>query len=225
MTEHPPNGEHHFDGHVRLAGCGEHPVARAGVQGVEAHHHHVPAVVGHGALQHRVSGIGAEPLGEREKADRPFVAQALELRHELGDALAVLVGADTVQVVDVDPVSAELPQRFLHRGAQSCRVEQDAVTRPRRDLRGDDDAVAVAGDALPDDLLGPVRVSGVDVVDAAIDCSTHEPNRIVDTRPVRLSEPAVPSTPETGDADPQTRAAEHHRIHVRAGPSSPAAFE
>ena len=61
-------------------------------------------------LQHRVPGIGTETLGEREKANRPVVAQPFQLRDELGHARGVLVVADTVKVVHVDPIGAQLLQ-------------------------------------------------------------------------------------------------------------------
>ena len=109
-AQRSPYREHDFDRDVGLARDREHAIAGAGIQWVEAHHHHVPAVVVHRLLQHRVAGIGTETLGERQEANRPFVAQPFQLRDELGHARGVFGVAHTVKVVHVDPIGAQFLQ-------------------------------------------------------------------------------------------------------------------
>ena len=74
LAEGPPHGEHHLDADVLFLSQGEHPVSCARVEQVEPDHHHVPAVVEEGSLQHGVPGVGTEALGYGNESQDPLGA-------------------------------------------------------------------------------------------------------------------------------------------------------
>lgn len=50
---------------------------------IEPHHHHVPDIILQCPLEHGVSGVGIEHLGDPQKPDLALVTQRLERRDDL----------------------------------------------------------------------------------------------------------------------------------------------
>ena len=63
------------------------------------------------------------------------------------------------------------------------------------------------------DLLGPVRGGRIDEIDAEIERSVDDGDRLVLAGPVGEPEPAVPTAAETGDRDGQPGASECCQLH------------
>ena len=116
------------------------------------------------------------PAGERRRADVADLALVDEIGERAERLVDVGVRVGAMQLVEVDPVGAEPPQRVLDlvddpaaRGAAAVGV----VAHRHPELRRQHDVVAAAaGECLADDLLrlaGGVDVGGVDEVDAGVE--------------------------------------------------------
>ena len=91
-----------------------------------------------------------------------------------------------MDLVEVDPVGSQPPQRILHRADDpAARVALPVGVLAHRvvELGGEDHVVAAAaGERLADDLLGlalPVDIGGVDEVDPGVQRGMDDPNRLV----------------------------------------------
>ena len=93
---------------------------------------------------------------------------------------------EAVDLVEVDPVGVQPPQRVLDRADDpAARVAPLVRVLAHRvvELGREDDVVApAAGERLADDLLGlalPVDVGGVDEVDAGVERRVDDADRLV----------------------------------------------
>ena len=160
---------------VGLDGADEDRVRR--LLGDEA----LQAPVARGPL--RLDDLAGREGGGADVADLALVDEVAERRQRLLD-VGARVGA--VDLVEVDPVGAQPPQRVLDRADDpAARVALPVGVLAHRvvELRGEDDVVApAAGERLADDLLGlalPVDVGGVDEVDPGVQRRVDDPDRLV----------------------------------------------
>ena len=177
----------------RAVGHDRHAVALAGGQHVGldgADEDRVGRLLGDEALQVpvardplRLDDLAGRERGGADVADLALVHEVGERRQRLVDVRARV---DAVDLVEVDPVGAQSPQRVLDRADDpAARVALLVGVLAHRvvELGGEDDVVAAAaGERLADDLLGlavPVDVGGVDEVDAGVERRVDDPDRVV----------------------------------------------
>ena len=127
--------------------------------------------------------LAARECGGADVADLALVDQVGQRRQRLLD-VGMRFGA--VDLVQVDPVGAEPPQRVLHRAddpAAGAALPVGIVAHRAVELGGEDHVVPpAAGERLADDLLGlalPVDVGGVDEVDPGVQRGVDDPDRLV----------------------------------------------
>ena len=113
---------------------------------------------------------------------------------------------------EVDVVGPKPSQALLHRSAQRLGAEEMAVHLGHR-LGRDDHLVASTRQRPTYGLLGPVRAGSIDEVDAEIERSVDDGDRLVLAGPVGEPKPAVPTAAETGDRDGQPGASECRQLH------------
>ena len=145
-----------------------------------AHEHRVRRLLGREPLQ---ATLPRHPLRlddlrgrERRGADVADLAGADQVGERAERLLDVGVVGGAVDLVEVDPVGLQAPQRVLDLAddpAAGVAALVGVVAHRAVDLRGEDDVVAPpAGERLADDLLGlaaRVDVGGVDEVDPGVE--------------------------------------------------------
>ena len=131
----------------------------------------------------RLDDLAARERGGADVADLALVHEVAERRQRLLD-VGARIGA--VDLVEVDPVGAQPPQRVLDRAhdpAARAALLVGVLAHRAVELGGEDDVVApAAGERLADDLLGlalPVDVGGVDEVDPGVERRVDDPDRLV----------------------------------------------
>jgi hypothetical protein len=167
-------------------------VALAGGQDVSldrAHEDRVSGLLADEALQ---VAVARDPLrlddlagGEGGGADVADLALVHEVAERRQGLLDVGVGARPVDLVEIDPVGAQPPQRVLDLADDPApRAALLVGIRAHRavEFRGEDDVVAAAGERLADDLLGlalRVDVGGVDEGDPGVQRGVDDADRLV----------------------------------------------
>ena len=122
----------------------------------------------------------------------------------------MLIGArrHPVQLIDIDVVGIEPPQRFVEAGDDAFRRRMGVAEAERR-LGADHDILAPHRfDRLPEHLLGAIGRGSIEQIDPELDRLPNDRNRVVLAPTLRQPQLAEPATAEPGDADPQSGVAE-----------------
>src|SRR5581483_10714520 len=137
----------------------------------------------------------------------------------------VVVGVvvPAVDLVEVDPVCPESPQRRLaladDPAARVAALVRVVAHRPVH-LRRENDLVAAPAKRLADDLLGlaaRVHIRGVDEVDARVERALDDPDRLV---AIGVAPGTEHHRAEAEPADPDAGPAERAVLHL-VGPTEP----
>ncbi len=192
----------------------QHPLACGLIQHVESHHHHVPAVVGHRFGQHRVRRVGVESFGDAQETNVALFPLADQLADELVAGCLVLAGKDAMEVVQVDRVATELAKALLDPLGHFRRRQHSLVIHVRARLGRDEDLLGPRlAKRLADDLLGSVRLGGVNVGYAQFERPGHDRHSVRRFQPGRVPQPASPAATEAELADRLARPAQRYVFH------------
>ena len=206
---------------LRLRG-GQNPLAGRLVQCVEADHHDVPAVVVlNSRAEHRVLRVGAERLGDAQKADFALSPKLQKRRNQLAFAVRILVALHAVQVQNVEAKSVWRRVKQPSARDFSSAPEIGAASRvgpifvERTTLSSRD-----AGQGFPDGGLGAVALRRVDKIDAQLQGFPNDRDGVGFVLASRQSEPTMPAAAQPHPADREPGSPERREVHGESLPST-----
>jgi hypothetical protein len=139
-----------------------------------------------------IAAVAGHPLGlddltsgEGRGTDVADLALADEVGEGAEGLLDVGVGTRAVNLVEVDPVGVEPPERVLDGPddpASGAALTVRVIAHSAVELGGQDDVVATASDGLADDLFGftlGIDVGSVDEIDTGVEGGVDDADRLV----------------------------------------------